>query len=72
MLCCGILYIVSIKICIRRDKMSIEEFNIINDKLDMIAKALRYGTMDHEEYESFLAINKKRDQFLFAEETDGD
>lgn len=49
--------------------MITEEFDIINDKLDMIAKALRHGNMAQGEYNQFLSLNKKRDEILFAEET---
>ena len=45
------------------------EFDIINDKLDMLAKALRFGNMDNDEYERFQAKNKKRDDLFYAEET---
>jgi len=45
------------------------EFDVINDKLDAIAKALRFDGMEQSEYDRVMLLNKKRDELFYAEET---
>ena len=50
--------------------MLVNEFEVINDKLDIIAQALvNGGIMTEKEHNKIQELNKKRSELIYAEET---